>query len=85
VNSTILYFKDIIDPILRFEDQLWEPCFPYERGVNRTLYLLPERQKAKASALSGVVNLKERHGHDLEIKNQTPIFHVPDVVVNPLS
>jgi hypothetical protein len=36
-----------------------------------------------ASALSGVLTLKEGHGHDLEIENQTPIFHVPDVVVNP--
>jgi hypothetical protein len=39
----------------------------------------------KASALTGVLTLKERHGHDLEIKNQTPIFHVPDVVINPLG
>ena len=44
---------------------------------------LPDRQKA--SALTGVLTLKERHGHDLEIKNQTPIFHVPDVVINPLG
>ena len=36
-----------------------------------------------ASALSGVLTLKECHAHDLEIENQTPIFHVPDVVVNP--
>jgi hypothetical protein len=44
---------------------------------------MPDRQKA--SALTGVLTLKERHGHDLEIKNQTPIFHVPDVVINPLG
>jgi hypothetical protein len=37
------------------------------------------------SALSGVLTLKESHCHDLEIKNQTPIFHVPDVVINPLG
>ena len=38
-----------------------------------------------ASALSGVLTLKECHGHDLEIENQTPIFHVPDVVIDPLG
>jgi hypothetical protein len=37
-----------------------------------------------ASTLCRVLTLKKRHSHDLEIKNQTPIFHVPDVVVNPL-
>jgi hypothetical protein len=36
------------------------------------------------SALSSVLTLRECHGHDLEIANQTPIFHVPDVVINPL-
>ena len=35
-------------------------------------------------ALCGVLTIEERHAHDLKIENQTPIFHVPDVVVNPL-
>src|ERR1700730_1924394 len=36
-------------------------------------------------ALGRILTLKESHGHDLKIENQTPIFHVPDVVVNPLG
>ena len=46
---------------------------PFKKMVS--LYHIP--------ALCRILTLKERHGHDLEIENQTPIFHVPDVVVNP--
>ena len=36
-------------------------------------------------ALCGVLTIEERHAHDLKIENQTPIFHVPDVVIDPLG
>lgn len=37
------------------------------------------------SPLSSVFVLKQRHEHDLEIENRAPIFHVPEVVVDPLA
>ena len=48
-------------------------------------HCIPAGLLLAASALSSVLTLRECHGHDLEIENQTPIFHVPDVVIDPLG
>ena len=29
--------------------------------------------------------LEKGHAHDLEIKNRTPIFHVPEVIIDTLG
>jgi hypothetical protein len=38
-----------------------------------------------AIPLGRVAVLEKGHAHDLKIENRAPIFHVPEIVIDPLS